>query len=249
MFRDELHTRINIADKEIAGLKKEIRLFIEQQRINIKITREGKGGSATLASVSTPSDWRTKIGIIAYLLRSSLDHLVWQLILQNGNTPTPLNQFPISDDVVSLPSNTDEMLNGLSEAHDRIIRGFGGMDITINHFPLLDLNVICNIDKHRHAHRTVPLILGLSDDYQRREFECSEQGKDLPEVGRDDLVVQVWFQDSREVPKVQRKLQGEVIGILEACSAAVKGVVAYFLVGTPVSWPFVLSGERPNQTE
>ena len=249
MFRDKLLARINLADKEIADLKKEIDRFCEEQRANIKITREGSGGSAKLDPVSTPLDCRAKIGIISYLLRSSLDHLVWHLILQNGNTPTPLNQFPISDDVVSLPSNTDEMLNGLSEAHDRIIRGFGGMDITINHFPLLDLNVICNIDKHKHAHRTAPLILGLSDDYRRREFECSEQGKELPEVRRYDLVVQVWFQDTRKVPDEQRKLQGEVIGILEACSAAVKGVVAYFLDGTRVSWPFVLSGECPNPTE
>ena len=248
---DELHVRIQMADEKIEALKNDIALFCENQRPNIKITREGRGGSATLPPVSIPIGWRVRIGVIAYLLRSSLDHLVWDLVLQNGNTPSRRNQFPISDDVLSLPPNTDENLKGLSRLHDQVIREFSGLNPNINNFPLLDLNAICNVDKHRHPHQTCAMVTELSEDYRRRELQCSEQGHALPEVGRGDLVIRVCFQDARKVPREKRKLQGEVIGKLETCSATVKGVIDNILDGVPVSWPFILDGKRsrrPSQT-
>ncbi len=244
MFRDELHVRIHMADEKIAALKTDIDLFCENQRPNIKITSQGRGGSAALPPVTIPIDLRVRIGEIAYLLRSSLDHLVWHLVLQNGKTPSRRNQFPISDDVLSLPPNTEQNLKGLSKPHEQTIRAFS-LDPTINPFPLSDLNAICNIDKHRHPHQTCAMVTELSEDYRRRAFWCSERGQDLPDVGRDDLVMRVCFLDTRKLPREKRKLRGEVVGRLEACSAAVKGVTAYILDGVPVSWPFVRDAKRP----
>ena len=245
MFRDELHARIHMAEDKITALKKDIALFCENERPNIRITRQGRGGSAALPPVDIPIELRVRIGLITYLLRSSLDHLVCHLVLQNGNIPGRHNQFPISNDVVRLPPRTDEMLKGLSEPQKKIIRAFSLEDPTINHFPLLDLNQICNIDKHRHPHQTCAMVTELSEDYRGREFQCSERGQDLPEVGRDDLVIRVCFLDTRKLQREKRKLQGEVVGKLEACSAAVKGVTAYILDGVPVSWPFDSDGKRP----
>jgi hypothetical protein len=40
-------------------------------------------------------DFGIIVGDIAHNLRSSLDHLVWQLVLQNRRLPSRRNQFPI----------------------------------------------------------------------------------------------------------------------------------------------------------
>ena len=246
MSREELRARTNMADQEIASLKKAIDLFCENQRPNIKITRKGRGGIVGMPPVDIPIAERIKIGVIAYLLRSSLDHLVCHLVVKNGNTPSSQNQFPIAGDLVTTPRNIEEKLKGLSKVHDQLIREFSGLNPYINNFPLLDLNAICNVDKHRHPHQTCAMVTELSEDYRRRAFQCSEQGRDLPEVGRDDLVIRICFLDARKVSPEKRKLQGEVIGKLEACRAAVVGVIARILDGTPVSWPFFLGGKNPN---
>ena len=46
MFRDELHARIHMAEDKITALKKDISLFCENERPNIRITKQGRGGSA-----------------------------------------------------------------------------------------------------------------------------------------------------------------------------------------------------------
>ncbi len=51
MSRDELH--IKMADDKITALTKDIALFCENQRPNIKITRKGSRASATLPPVSS----------------------------------------------------------------------------------------------------------------------------------------------------------------------------------------------------
>ena len=249
MSTDELYVRVKMADKHIAALKEDIDLFCEEQRPKIKIAKKGSETSVTLLQVDIPIELRVKIGVIAYLLRSSLDHLVWYLVLQNRKTPGRHNQFPISTinngGVICLPPRTKEMLKGLSPAHDKIIRAFS-LDPTIWPFSLLDLHTMCNVDKHRHPHRTCTVLNGLNDNYRRREFQCSEQGQNLPEIGKDDLVIQVYFQDERKVSNAERKLQGEVRGTLEECSSAVQGVLNYILKGIPVGWPFDRTGPRPK---
>lgn len=244
MSRDELRVRTQMADRKIEALKRDFDLFCENQRPNIKITRVGNGGIAVPPPISIPIEMSIRIGVIAYLLRSSLDHLVCRLIAHNGNTPSYRSQFPLRDNVVNLPANMDEKLKGLSKAHDQIIRGFSGVDPTIWPFPLVDLNIICNTDKHRHPLQTCVMLTELSADYRRRAHECSERGQSLPEVGRDDLVMQVCFQDGRKFSDEKRRLRGGVIGTLGECSAAVKGVIDYILDGVPVSWPFDRSGRR-----
>ncbi len=50
------------------------------------------------ATPDVPIEWSVRIGEILYNLRSALDHLVWQLVLANGQEPGRDNQFAIVDD-------------------------------------------------------------------------------------------------------------------------------------------------------
>ncbi len=42
-----------------------------------------------------PTEWSLIAGDFVQNVRAALDHLVWQLVLANGETPTPGNAFPI----------------------------------------------------------------------------------------------------------------------------------------------------------
>ena len=41
-----------------------------------------------------PVEWSVRTGETLYNLRSALDHLVWQLVLRNGEEPGERNEFP-----------------------------------------------------------------------------------------------------------------------------------------------------------
>ena len=105
-----------------------------------------------------PVDWSVMVGEIAYNLRSSLDHLVWQLVIANGMTPSEDSQFPIYLCPRKYGKAAKGRLKGVSAVDCKRIR---------NLQPFVDqndigkylwfLNRICNIDKHRH--------LNLMTDY------------------------------------------------------------------------------------
>ena len=244
MYRGELDARIKMADEKIKALKEDITLFCEEcrPRITIEKTDQKGSGRAVMPRDTIPVEWSIRIGIIAYLLRSSLDHLVWQLVLDNKNTPDHRNEFPIFRPLWGEKPNVDRMLNGVDDRCKRKILAFS-YDSNFNLSLLWNLKALCNIDKHRHAIVALSDLNRLSDDYRRRAELASEKGLRLPEVGRDDLDVEVCFQAEGNSSKKQWNPSGEVTGNLEACSAAVKGVINHILHCVPVSWPFLL-GQR-----
>ena len=243
MYRDEIDARIKMADEAIVTLRTDIFVFCEEQRphITIESDDQGQGRVVRLQQDRIPVEWSIRIGIAAYLLRSSLDHLVWQLVLTNGNTPDRRNQFPIfmlgekPDD-----KRVNRMLNGIAKRHKDTILAFS-LDCTKNLEPLWNLKALCNIDKHRHAHVVLSTLTGLSAEYRRKECLDDEEGRGLPEVGKDDLDMQVRFQDEGDASAKEWQPRGEVVGTLEACSGAVKGIIAHILEGAAVSWPFLRS--------
>ena len=54
---------------------------------------------------SPPVDWSIRVGEFAYNLRSSLDHLVWQLVESNGATPGTWTYFPVRKNVEDEPES------------------------------------------------------------------------------------------------------------------------------------------------
>ena len=98
-----------------------------------------------------PVDYSIRVGEIAYNLRSALDHLVWQLVIDNGQCPSRRNEFPIFRDENLYRGAVCEKLEGVKQRHKNAIRLFQPFQedgVVGSH--LWMLNSICNIDKHRH---------------------------------------------------------------------------------------------------
>ena len=226
MYRDEIDARIKMADDMIVSLSKDLTSFCEEHQNRVVV--EKKGEPLRMPREPTPVEWRIRIGVIAYLLRSSLDHLVWQLVLDNGNAPDHRNEFPIFNYGENL--NVDRMLNGVADRHRHRILA---VRRSISSLPLLKLKTLCNTDKHRHATIALVELTGLTPEYRRKAELYDEEGRDLPAIGKEDLGVGVQFQVGARSSKKEWEPDGEVAKELEEYSAAVKATINHVLNNVP----------------
>jgi hypothetical protein len=90
-------------------------------------------------------------GEIAYQLRSALDHLVYQLISANGQTPDRKGQFPIFKSPNEYESRAGPMIQGLSPRAGAVIESLQPYHrhIATGYDTLWMLNDLNNTDKHR----------------------------------------------------------------------------------------------------
>lgn len=104
-------------------------------------------------------DWGVDLGVIGFLARSALDHLVYQLALANGSDPEKdRTQFPIfesADDYFKgrKKSYRNRMLAGVAEPHRTIIDGYQPFHATrgVGTHPLALLRWLTDADKHRYV--------------------------------------------------------------------------------------------------
>lgn len=102
-------------------------------------------------------EWSLLIGELIHNLRSSLDHMIWQLAIGNGKTPDPFPlprgskwrnlQFPIFLSKPEFDKNTWRIEWALSDKAMRFVERVQPFDAP-NH-PLWWLGELSNIDKHR----------------------------------------------------------------------------------------------------
>lgn len=129
------------------------------------------------------------LGDFLHNLRSSLDHLAWQLVLANGGTPERKTTFPILSKKGSKPIG---IAGGVSaKAADLVERfqPYNSTDTTPREHPLWVLSTLNNIDKHREFNIAVLNVSDmlqadlLTDDgagiYMTLQF-LSNVGKDKP---------------------------------------------------------------------
>jgi len=89
-------------------------------------------------------------GEALHQLRSSLDHLIWTLVIKTGNTPTRRNQFPIFLIENEYKTASKQMLAGVSVAAASEIETFQPFHANPpKDHPLSLLNELNNTDKHR----------------------------------------------------------------------------------------------------
>ena len=162
-----------------------------------------------------PMSWSVRTGEILYNLRSALDHLVWQLVCANGQTPTTDNQFPIADDVDAWKrSSTRRSLKGISDGAKQAIQYLQPFN------PWLDLPTngavhpfdaqtfrtlrnLCNIDKHRHLHLIIARTDGIGpvefgeNQPPRRPTRRLLTGKGNPGAIEKDMLL-FWIDDSKQ---------------------------------------------------
>jgi hypothetical protein len=97
----------------------------------------------------TPDAIGMLVGEFAYALRSSLDHLAWQLALLTTDTPSRKTAFPIESQP-PLPTNKSygEKIEDVLPAALPVIESFQPYMGVYRDHPLWQLNKLCNIDKH-----------------------------------------------------------------------------------------------------
>ena len=115
-----------------------------------------------------PVEWSIRLGETLYNLRSALDHLVWQLVLANGQKPGSHNKFPITTNHESWQKVKVEnkYLRGMSQRHEAMI-GYlqpytGGISLPFDVSMLKGLNDLGNIEKHRHVISAVIASRGIA---------------------------------------------------------------------------------------
>ena len=119
-----------------------------------------RGGNPTV-----PADWSAIIGEVFYNLRSALDQLLWQLVLDNGETPGRHNTFPITLDSDHWQSAIQSQLRDVHEKHIEAIGRLqpftGGPWFPFNVRMLKAVNELNIIDKHRHLVMAVMAASGI----------------------------------------------------------------------------------------
>lgn len=155
------------ANQHIQALNREVRLFMEE-KANKQIISCRCDEIWHIVSInpvienSMPLLCSVICGDVVHNLRSASDHLVWQLVLAQGNTPDRWNSFPIYTDPnqfqrkVKYPSNPEQSpLHGVAPSEElwRLIEGeqpYNSQEPSEHH-----LNILAkpsNVDKHRTLH-------------------------------------------------------------------------------------------------
>ena len=148
---EAIDAKISRARVELRTLKADIASFCDERARLIMPVGDGDEVEWVYrgAAPNPPIDWSIRVGEFAYNLRSSLDHLAWQLVTANGQCPGQRNAFPVHK-----RENQDDFnqkLEGMScEAADyiRSVQPYQGDPAGVGH-RLAMLHAICNIDKHR----------------------------------------------------------------------------------------------------
>lgn len=110
-----------------------------------------------------PSDLSALIGDMLYNFRSALDHMIWQLVLANGEKPSIQNQFPIFDSPSEYKRAKNRRLQGVRKDAISVIDRY--QPINEDKIALAHLNSLGNIDKHRE----LPVIYVHLEQINMRE--------------------------------------------------------------------------------
>ena len=138
--------KIARADTQIRELVTEMDAFCTD--IKGSIVHQVDGDSDTQAWIYrgttpvAPFEWSIRIGEILYNLRSALDHIVWQLVLANGEKPSRGNEFPVVNTPEAWPSLSRRKLEGVQDGAKEAIRRLQPCTGGIN----LPLRCICVLE-------------------------------------------------------------------------------------------------------
>ena len=155
-----VYAKVTRAQEQLCRLSEDITVFCKSQQDLIAHEIDIAGGKQTWVfrgdTPKTPIEFSIRVGEIVHNLRSALDHLVWQLVLANGQVPGPKNEFPIFRDSRPYDKGVKGRLNGVAPKAKSRIKSFqpfqkhGGTGSQ-----LWTLNCLSNIDKHRHVNMAV----------------------------------------------------------------------------------------------
>ncbi len=144
-------SKLERATEQCQTLRKELGTLCNSESYSITNEFEPNTGYTLYRFVKVPpmpEAMSLRIGEMLYNFRCSLDHLVRQLVLSEGNQPTVRNEFPIFEDVSKYNSEKRSKLKGVSNTVVPIIDSLQPCSPTGRKY-LWYLHILCNADKHR----------------------------------------------------------------------------------------------------
>src|SRR6266542_5449939 len=150
--------KLEWARKHLDALEKSMGIFFDSTpyHLSIKFNPETGANEARVVNLrKIDPDWSMMVGDIIHAMRSSLDSLVYALVVKGqGVAPTDYKilraiQFPISDG----PANFKTECYRIALVPDlakTAIEGLQPYKRRMPHHPLAVLRDLANIDKHRH---------------------------------------------------------------------------------------------------
>ena len=215
-----INAKIDRANNQINLLSTEIDDFCARIRQSIvhEIDRDAGGQKWVYRGVTpeVPIEWSIRAGEILYNLRSAMDHLVWQLVLANGEEPTQVNQFPILDEEMEWADRTTKSLKGVADDDKKRIRylqpfnpflalPIGGESPPCDAQVFRTLRDLCNVDKHRHLNLILaetsgiePIVFGENHP-PRRPTAKRLEGKGKRGIIQQDMVLLTFNEVEQEM--------------------------------------------------
>src|SRR5215469_3590061 len=148
---DGLRIKSDRAYQHIKELEEAMRLFFNSDPYSVSLDYNAETGNMEWRLVEAkdiPLSISTIAGDAIQNLRSALDHLVWQLVILNGKTPTRITSFPIAESLQEYTSaKFRRKIEGVAQENISAIdalKPYQGGNAAL--WPLHSLN---NIDKHR----------------------------------------------------------------------------------------------------
>ena len=153
---DGAHAKLEWANAHVLKLQQELFAFFHRVPYTVWRERNRRTGQIRLLAQDMgvgdpPVSFALLAGEAAYQLRSSLDHVIYQLFLANQTTPDRKTQFPIFETSQGYKIRANAMIHGASVTAQARIEALQPYHHARNaqQDPLWMLQDLNNTDKHR----------------------------------------------------------------------------------------------------
>jgi hypothetical protein len=183
---------------------------------------------------SIPEKIGLAVGDCLQNLRSSLDYLVWELVLEARNTPSEKNSFPICTKTKVFQDCKAARLAGVDPAAAALVEAFqpyhdGQPDAT----SLAILDKLTNINKHRRLLLTELSSFSVQNMFATWDAWMKAGGGDLSTLAHDTGIGKVFTAE-------QVNMQGDVIQFIAFNEGAVKDMEVGFALDAFVIYANIL---------
>jgi hypothetical protein len=203
---DGIRVKLDRADEHLLVFNEEVPRYLESEPFEPRATLDlerCRYGIRLHVSEQPPRRWAAIAGDFIQNTRAALDHLVWALVVHNGEKPERQNQFPILDEEPATKRALqawDRSLAGVSEqARERIAlaQPYQRPDDPKHHV-LYGLREMSNTDKHR------TLLVTATSIPEHTTPTLKFRGvQDIGELGRYGVHVDGPLKDGQEVAFVE----------------------------------------------
>lgn len=149
---DSVKLKVSRAEEHLEALRMECSAYLDSKPFEpIRQSQPESDNPWMIWKVNHPPPLRLSVllGDFLHNLRSSLDHIAWQLVLDNGGTPVKKTSFPI---VLKRKGAPPKIAGGISAKAATMVESFQPYNNVAGapaENPLYVLSTLNNIDKHR----------------------------------------------------------------------------------------------------